>query len=322
MDQIQSRIITIFRVDLGLYSLRILMKIIQRAQPLFKSDSMKNLMQQTLCVDGINVNFDLACKDILQDRSHHYELVYHAANQLQKVFVQYTDADKKISCKTGLIYNVRLHERSGIIRFSAARWLMEALVDFSCGYNMYNLECAMQLKSPSAIRMYMLTCSSTQTINYSVDFLKGMLGVDGKYKQTADFIKRCIDPAQKELEEKGFNGFTYTKICKGRKVTALAITPVRRQERTLNSLAAQAGLSFFCHPALRQYLAQECDISSKELGAHKVEINEFCKIPAWSDIIMHIVQNQKKKLAGKGYIFAAIRKEVEKFRNTTLADLR
>lgn len=313
MDLIQSRVVSIFKADLGLYELRLLMKIIESVQPLFRHDKMTNIIKRSMCTDNINVNFAIACKDILRDNSHHYELAYNAAKRLLKIFVSYYDENKKIHYDTGLISNLRTDENSGTIKFTAAKWLMEAIVNFTFGYNMYNLQKAFELKNPCAIRMYMLTCSATQPIVYSVDFLKGILGVDGKYKQTRDFIKRCIEPAKKELADRNINGFDYETVLTKNKVTSIRIKPVKRQEQTVNQLAAQASLSAFCPNALRQYLDTQCDIKPKELASHKIELNEFCKIPAWQDIIIRIVEGQRRKRAGKGYIFAAIKKEVIKY---------
>lgn len=312
-NQIQTRVITILRADLGLYELRIIMKIVETVQPLFKGDSLSHIIRKGLSSDGINLNFSFPIKDLLNEDSHHYELIYNAAKRLAKKCVEYTDTKNKTKYYTPIISNIKQNERDGVIKFTAAEWLAKALVDVTFGCNMYNLRHALALKNPCAIRLYMLTCSSTQPIRYSILFLKSMLGVDGKYSQTRDFIKRCIDPAEKELENKGLNGFSYSKIKNGKAVVALLISPVKREQQTANQLAAQIGTGSLVPQALQQYLYNQCDITYKELSSHKVACHEFCKIPSWTDIIVHIVEGQRKKRAGKGYIFSAIKKEVEKF---------
>lgn len=315
MNLIQSRVITVLKADLGIYELRIIMKIVEGAQPLFKGLNLSKAIRQSISSDGLNVNYCIPANELLAESSHHYEYIYRAADRLKNIDLSYDDREHHKRYNTPLISNIIEDSNSGQLQFTCASWVAQALVDFSQGYNRYNMENAFQIRNPSSLRMYMLTCSATQTITYSIPFLKGILGAEGKYKQTRDFIKRCIDPAKQELDNRKINGFTYDRIRHGNKVTGLAIKPVKREVATENELAAQIGLSFFAPQALRQYLYTQCDISSREMGSHKTEIRAFCGIPSWQDIIVKIVENQRKKGAGKGYVFAAIRKEAEKYDN-------
>ena len=105
------------------------------------------------------------------------------------------------------LYNIILEEGSGILRFSVAHWLVDYILDFTRGVCRYDLQVALSFRSAYVARIYMLCAGQTSKFVVSVSFLKTFLGVEEKYKQTAMFLRRCIDPAVKEIEKKNVSGF-------------------------------------------------------------------------------------------------------------------
>ena len=169
----------------------------------------------------------------------------------------------------------------------------------------------MSLKTSNAVRMYMLTCSMTRPISYSVEFLKEVLGVPGMYTQTRDFIKRCIEPAAKELEDAGVNGFSFSPEYDGRKVAKILLRPVTRAKKSRKELTAMAGLSAWCPPAMKNYLMMSCGFTSRELSANKTTLFEFSKLQGWQDVLLMIIERQRRKRKSKGYIIAAMKLEIK-----------
>lgn len=311
MNMLQSYYTSILKANLTLYEVRILVKIVERVQSCLHAEAARNYVGEKICTDKINYNFALQIRELLSDGSHHYEDVRQAVSSLSDKDITWYSSDRKQWKKAPVIYNVRWDEGSGVVLFSAAAWIIETILDFTAGFSKYDLATAMSLKTSNAVRMYMLTCSMTRPISYSVEFLKEVLGVPGMYTQTRDFIKRCIEPAAKELEEANVNGFSFSPEYDGRKVAKILLRPVTRAKKSRQELTAMAGLSTWCPPAMKNYLMMSCGFTSRELSANKTTLFEFSKLQGWQDVLLMIIERQRRKRKSKGYIIAAMKLEIK-----------
>lgn len=311
MNVIQSYLTTIMKGNFSLYEIRIFVKIVEHANVILRGAKISRLLGKSVCVDGLNCNLQLPIKSVMTEGSHDYVNVKEALSRLMKKEVEIYDAVKRVWCKATLINNIRVAEGDGLIKFTVPKWLLEYILNFVYGnFSEYNLQAALSLPSAYAVRMYWLTCSMTSPVNYSVKMLREMLGVGEKYKETKDFIKRCIDPPQKMLADRKLNGYTYTKGFTKGKVTYLTFKPVKREKKDEAQIAAQGSLSAWCNPALRQYLMTQCGFSMRELSAHKELMADFSKVPGMEDKIVEIVNRARRKRAGKGYIINAMQKSL------------
>lgn len=311
MNVIQSYLTTIMKGNFSLYEIRIFVKIVEQANAVLRGTKISRLLGKAVCVDGINCNLSIPVKSVMTKGSHDYVNVKEALNRLLKKEVEIYDTDKRTWCKATLINNIRVAEGDGLIKFTVPKWLMEYILNFVYGnFSEYNLMAALTLPSAYAVRMYWLTCSMTSPVRYSVTMLRDMLGVGDKYRETKDFIKRCIEPPRKMLEERKLNGYTFTKGFNKGKVTYLQFKPVKREKKAEAQIAAQGSLSAYCNPALRQYLLSQCGFSMRELSAHKELLGEFSKIPDMEDKIVEIVERARRKRAGKGYVISAMKKSL------------
>ncbi len=117
----------------------------------------------------------------------------------------------------------------------------DAILDFSKGYSKFYFDVAFSLKSVYSMRFYELLGSQEKCIRYSVDEIRRIFGLDGtekdgkkvpaKYRNTNDLIRKVIDPAKAELDEKSPMTFTYELMRKGRKITSIAFTPVVQKKK-------------------------------------------------------------------------------------------
>lgn len=309
MDIKQSFVLAISRVKLSLYEQRILIKVIEYGQQRLKGLWMRENLTK-LSHDYDNVRITIPVKYILSDGSQHYEHVYDAARTLCTRRFEFEDDERKIWHVTSLIYNVQLKKRSGLLSFYVSRTFFDVLYDFSRGYCQYDLETVLALPSPAAIRFYVLFNGQHNTIYYGVDTLKAMFGVADKYAQTADFIKKIIDPAKKALDEAGCNTFTYEKIKRGQKVVQIAFTPVRRTDLSNNAQLAKTSVSMILPSDIQKVLTLEAGFTLKELQAHKVLWESLAKHPAAIDIVDNILTRARRLRKEKGYIINAIRSEL------------
>lgn len=309
MDIKQSFVLAISRVKLSLYEQRILIKVIEYGQQRLKGLWMRENLTK-LSHDYDNVRITIPVKYILSDGSQHYEHVYDAARTLCTRRFEFEDDERKIWHVTSLIYNVQLKKRSGLLSFYVSRTFFDVLYDFSRGYCQYDLETVLALPSPAAIRFYVLFNGQHNVIYYGVDTLKAMFGVADKYAQTADFIKKIIEPAKKALDEAGCNTFTYEKIKRGQKVVQIAFTPVRKTDLSNNAQLAKTSVSMILPSDIQKVLTLEAGFTLKELQAHKVLWESLAKHPAAIDIVDNILTRARRLRKEKGYIINAIRSEL------------
>lgn len=317
MEIYQSYLSAVLKGKFSLYEIRIIIGIVKSIQPYFAGKNLNKMIDEEVCIDGINLNMSFKTKSLLTCDSHHYEDIQEAAVSLEKKIVEHYEPNKKKWLSSPFIYNVCIDYDEGIIRFSAAKWLIESIVDMCKGFTHYDFKAALSLDSSYSTRLYIIFASINRPIQFRVDLLKEILGVADKYAQTRDFLKRVIDPSIDELEKKQLNGFRYEKIYKGRKVTALQIIPIKRQKKTDEEMAAMAQLGTFVEPLLKSILMTRCGFTYAELSAHKPLLMKFGNMPIWQDAIYDIIERQRTKRASKGYIINAMRSTIDEFDNGT-----
>lgn len=103
-----------------------------------------------------------------------------------------------------------------VIEVNKETWRL--FLDFSKGFKRVELETARLFKLPASLRLFSLLSNQKEAITYSVEELRRMWGFDEKdpktgeyvkYRDTSSFIKRVIEPARLEMEEKSPWSFTY-----------------------------------------------------------------------------------------------------------------
>ena len=241
MEIVQSFIYSVSRVELSLYEQRILLKVVEFAQKQLKGRLIKNCLFR-MEHDLDNVRIEIPVRYILTEGSKHYEDVRNAAIKLMGRHFEFWDTNSGAWYSSPLIYNVAYVEGGGLLSFYVSKMLFDVILDFTKGFCKYDLETALSLSSPYAVRMYALVASQTRPIVYTIGQLKKMFGVEDKYQQTRDFLIKVIDAAKKILDDAQCNSFTYSKIKNGKKVESICIAPLKRRQLTAEELAAKVSL--------------------------------------------------------------------------------
>ena len=312
MKLTQSFVFSVAAGDASLYELRIIFKIVEFAQPVLKGLYLaQNLTQLSHNYD--NVHIKLPVSSLVADSTHNYDVVRAACRNLMTKVYEVWDESNQSYFATPLIYNFYSQRGEGILHFYVARRVFDAILDFRRGYCQFELNIANSIKSANAARMYILMCSQPAPISFSIDYLKKMFGVQDKYKQTRDFIKRVIEPSRKELEAMHVSSFAYEAIKTGCKVTSIRFTPIHRREHTTEELAAMVSVTALVDTEVRIFLINAFGFSVKELGAHKVLLEQFCKLPYKFDVLYSLRDRVRRKGKSKGYVIEALRSEVKGF---------
>lgn len=312
MDLIQSFLYTTSRVRLSLYEQRLMLCIVEHAQERVKGCLIKdNLVKMEHGFD--NVFFSIPCIKILPKGNQHYEYVKEAVLALMERKLTFWCSTTKEWFATPILYNAKFQKGSGRVSFYVSRTVFDVILDFSKGYRKFELEVALTLDSPYAARLYALMNGQPRPIRYEIHALKKMFGVEDKYAQTADFIKKVIEPSRKALDAVGANSFTFSRIKSGTKVVALLLFPVKRVDESKKSQLAKTSVSWVMPKEIKILLMQWAGFSLKELGAHKQLLEDYSKVPACYEILQEIVNRAKDRGKEKGYIINAMRSEVAQF---------
>lgn len=307
MDLKQSFILSVCRSRLTLYEQRIMLAIIEHGQRvldgLFLQEHLEHIPHSFK-----HEQIAIPARYLMPDGSQHYEHVYDAARAMVNRQIEYFDTEKKKWAFSPIIFDVVCAD--GTLSFFVSNLFWDVLFDFSRGFSWYDLEIAMSLPSPYAVRMYMMLCSNKRPIKYAVESLKEMFCVQDKYAQTADFIKKVIEPSKIALDKAGGNTFTYARIKTGQKVTHLEFFPVTKQNLTHVPADPSLYWAALSHKEISIRLIQECGFTHKQLSYHEQLLKLLASHPMASDILSQVIHRWRKKGAGKGYIISALRSEL------------
>ena len=258
-EVIESYIFSTSRRNLSIYSERLLMRIVEIAQRQVAGVNFR---------DGVDIGqvaigplgearLEIPIKSLLGPGNTNYTQAKTAIVELMRspYFVERPKmkGGEPVLGKDGLpefefighqILNdceVNLKPGVAIVNVNENTW--KAVLDFSKGFRKFDLNAAMGLSKSCSSRMFRLISNQNGPITYSIDMLRKMWGMEEMYPDTSDFIRRTIEPARQELDEKAPWSFTYVKNYsltaaenvgrRGKKsITSVTFFPVRK---TVNS---------------------------------------------------------------------------------------
>lgn len=308
MELVQSFLLSVTRVRLSLYEQRILTKIVEHGQSVLQGLSPHQYKHIDNPFD--NEKIEVPIRYILTEKSKDYSKVIDACKALMSRKFEFYDPKTKTYYADTVIHNVIHVSGSGAVSFQVSRVLYDVMFNFSLGYKAYDLEEALTLPTPYAVRMYVLLNGQKTPLTWDIEKLKEMFGVIDKYKQTRDFIKKVIEPARLALVNAKCNGFTYSRVTEGKKVTALRFFPVKISEEDRQQYAQLSKEMLVNRKAIEIMLVEDMQFTWKEIGANKATIDRFSQIQSATDTLMAIETRAKRKRMDKGYIINAMKSEI------------
>lgn len=236
-DLIQSYVITTARYDFSVYEKRILYVIVDSLQELTKGKTLdrRYSIQKDLFGD-YNMRFDISMF-LNGETDKNYSRIKQALVSLKDKAFEYEN--EKVWQYISIIESPEIQKYDSKVSFRLHKRVYEAFLDFSKGYRKYELDTAMQFESVYSMRFYELLSGKTEPITYSIDSLKKMFKIEGKYKKVNDFFKRVIEPAKRELDKASPYSFTYEKIKTARKITHVVFKSYEIKENRNTELEAK-----------------------------------------------------------------------------------
>lgn len=324
-EVLQSYILTTAKYDFNVYEKRVLYRIIELNQHLIQGKKLDNRFEidksdQETIKYTMPISAFLNSKDKSEDKNH--SRIKLAFENLQKKIISYDDKENKIWHSAGIIFNVKMdYERTDKITFQQADFIYQAFMDFSKGFKKYELKVAMEFESVYSMRFYELFSNQKTPINYSIENLKEIFKIDDKYKLTADFIKRIIEPAKKELDRCSPYTFHYEPIKTGRKITSIHFIPIYQpqfedEEIKKQRLNKKMSNRWFIPKNVEDYLIHNFDFTEKELNNNLNIFESLYNKTSEDEILDFLVELREQTIEFgisnlKGYLIGSLKKKNE-----------
>ena len=210
---VESYIFTTARHDFGIYSERLLLRLVEIAQREIKGLDFKggtSIGKVSIGHLG-NAEIQIPVKDILSgEDDKNYAKAKSAVRNLMGKYLEYED-DSKYKA-THIINDVDVDKVQGMMLIQVNRNIWHAMLDFSKGFRKYELETAVKLRGKYSLRIYKMISKQTNPISYSIEDLRKMWGLTDKYEKVDDFIKNTIVKAKVELDRVSPYTFEYMLI--------------------------------------------------------------------------------------------------------------
>lgn len=162
---------------------------------------------------------DIPVKNLLNaDDSTNYTKAKEAAVELMKIYhtVEAPVLDAEGNQKTykdgspqyqfasfHLLDKVTVNQKPGIVSVKLGEETWSQILDMGKGYTRYNLLTAKSLDDVVAIRLFQILSNTSEPLHFSLERIKGILGLQDKYvNNPTGFIRRVIIPAEEEIREK------------------------------------------------------------------------------------------------------------------------
>ena len=266
-DIIQSYILSTAKYDFSVHEKRILYRLVEAMQAELQGQQLKGLRITKTLYDDREVYMPISC--FLKDgEDQNYAVVKKALLALRNKTLIYNDGQGVFHI-LGIIEKPRFSEK-GWVRFDLTPPIYDAILNFAKGHRKYELKTAMEFSSVYSMRFYELLSEQVAPISYSIDKLKNFFCVKDKYKETKDFIRRVIEQAKKELDEKSPYSFSYKLNKTGRKYTSITFFPIyqpqhRDYDLERKDLQKQVSLSWDLQSNIIDYLKHNFEFTTAEI---------------------------------------------------------
>lgn len=254
-EVIESYIFSTSRRNLSIYSERLLMRIVEIAQRQVSGVNFRDgvdIGQVSIGPLG-DARLEIPIKSLLGEGNTNYTQAKNAILELMRS-PYYVERPKlkggqPVLDENGvpqfefighqILNDCEVNVKPGVAVVNVNENTWKAVLDFSKGFRRFDLNAAMLLSKSCSTRMLRLISNQKNPITYTIETLRKMWGMESIYPDTSDFIRRTIEPAKKELDEKAPWSFTYVRnysesaeVNRGRRgkkaITSITFYPVKK----------------------------------------------------------------------------------------------
>ena len=326
-EVVESYIFSTVRHDFGIYSERLLLRLVELAQRELRGLDFKggSSIGKVEIGEWGDAEIVVPVKDILSgEEDKNYSKAKAAVRNLMGRFLEYEDEQKYKA--TQILNEVDVDKVAGKMVIRVNRNIWRAMLDFSKGFRKYELETAVKLRGKYSLRIYKLVSKQTEPITYSIADLRQMWGLTEKYKKVDDFVKNTIVSAKEELDRVSPYSFDYVlnaaksaEVNKGRKgrpaITSVTFFPVRRMaNETTDAVRKMVDPSLLLDRELYMMLKNKFYFDVQGIKANITLFDTAQKECEILDFLDGIAPAALRAANVQGYVINAIRKHLkEKF---------
>lgn len=322
LDVIQSYVLTSAKYSFSVYEKRVLYQLVNIAQKDMEGKKLdKNYEISTNLFNEKTIKMPTSAF-LKGEGDRNYRKVRDALMTLRSKTIEYDyhdeDTGEDMWKAIGIIEKPRVYKNKGIVEFEVVKEIWSAILNFSKGFNKFELVTAMKFKSVFSMRFYELFAYNMNPMTLTIEQLKARFKLENKYAQTGDFIKNVIDKAKAELDDCSPVSFNYTLNKKGRKTISINFIPCERsnnmtEESVKAKLQGKISLHWDLDITTVRYLK---DLGFTEKGIR----SNFDNIKLLNDNldIMNFLAQLRRKAEGKNnkqaYIMGAIKTRAKQIR--------
>ena len=326
-EVVESYIFSTVRHDFGIYSERLLLRLVELAQREIRGLDFKggtNIGKVEIGEWG-DAEVIIPVKDILSgEDDKNYTKAKTAVRNLMGRFLEYEDEQKYRA--TQILNEVDVDKVAGKMIIRVNRNIWRAMLDFSKGFRKYELETAVKLRGKYSLRIYKLVSKQSEPITYSITDLRKMWGLTVKYKKVDDFIKNTVVAAKEELDRVSPYSFDYilnaaksAEVNKGRKgrpaITSVTFFPIHRTaNETTDAVRKMGDPSMMLDRELYMMLKNKFYFDAQGIKANITLFDTAQRECDILDFLDGIAPAALRAANVQGYVINAIRKHLrEKF---------
>jgi hypothetical protein len=318
-DVLQSYVLTTAKYDFSVYEKRIIYQLVDMAQreieglKFRQGEDCRKIEHDLFGYADIEMPLSAI---LASETDKNHKLAKDALTRLSQKYLIYEDDE--IWEKINIVLSPKIHKFKSIVKFKLEPKIWDCMLNFSKGFRKYELKTAMLFESQYTMRFYELLSGQDSPLSYSIEDLKDMFQIQGKYKQVNDFLRFVIEPAQKELQEKSPYSFEYKVNKTGRKFSSITFYPVyhpdnRDSDLEKKELQKQISPSWDLPKNVLDYLKHGFDFTTMEI---KQNIDLFKKANKELENFIFFMSQVKPRANRaknpKGYLINAIKKELNK----------
>lgn len=315
---IQSWIFTTARYNYTVYEKRILYRLIEYAQAEISGLKIKDHIERVHHnLKDVSISMPIASvlvAGIDTDCNKNYAAVKKACRALGKKYLEWEDLEKQEYWGDNIIYNINIKKREGIMHFSIANWVWDAIFDFSKGFRKFDIAIAMKFRSTYTMRFFEIISGQQSPLELTVSELRQMFFLENKYKHTNDFQKRVIDSSKDELDRVSPYSFEAIANYKGSKIVSYTFYPISisaNQDEKLVQMEQMAKVTarLQLNQQIYEYLKFSFGFKTNEINKNKKTLVEGQKkIVNFIDFLASLRANANRANNPKGYVISAIKR--------------
>ena len=321
LEVIQSYILTTAKYGFSIYEKKIMYRLVQIAQADLKG---KKLDKNYIVGENLFGDKKITMKysDVLEEGDRNHPRIKKALWSLVEKFIEYDNTAMGWESKFSIIQGPKVNQTTKELEFTVNEIMWDVILAISSkGWRKYELKTAMSFESTYAMRFYELVSNTKEGYiqQFTIDNLKQMFNLTGKYKRINDFIRRVLVPAKAELDKKSPFSFNYKLIkSKGsKKYTSVIISTVvipqnQNEASAKKSLEMKTSSTWIIGKETKDFLVRNYDFDEKGIRAN---IELFAAANKAFDFQRFLRDNARTADSGTvknktGWIIGAIKKHL------------